>query len=237
MQQTVSDLSQQVSNIESRLANVNQEHSMIEHKLALGKHRLALIEDLEKNGIGLKDLTSLRDTVLEIFAANMDNGRTPNPHVAFRKFVKDIEEQYDRKLGFERKIAEMEKSLSTAREQCRSISNEYSRLKDVYDSARELFEHGVDENDIIYWNKLIKRNRIDLFRLDQDLDGSLTGELDELAAKVKSLRIEFNSLLSKVNDLRGGEGRISHTYISYQLEEETKLVQKFLKNLEEKISE
>jgi hypothetical protein len=40
-----------------------------------------------------------------------------------------------------------------------------------------------------------------------------------MAAEVESLRSEFSSLLTKVNELRGEEGRISHR-LKYQLEEQ-----------------
>jgi hypothetical protein len=57
-----------------------------------------------------------------------------------------------------------------------------------------------------------------------------------VAAEVESLRSEFSSLLTKVNELRGEEGRISHR-LKYQLEEQNRAVQRFLKDVDDKISE
>jgi hypothetical protein len=71
---------------------------------------LGLYDQLENMGCGLKELTILRDTILEI---SRINGMEPN--FAIKKFYKDIEDQYEAKLGFEMKIENMKKSLSDAR--------------------------------------------------------------------------------------------------------------------------
>jgi hypothetical protein len=130
--------------------------------LDTARQRLAVYDDLQRSGIGLKDLKILRGKILEIFAAEPNGGQIQNPYDAFRWFVKDVEEHYDVKLGFDGKIAEMERSLSEVKQQHHAISLEYSKLKNIYDNANEMFDSGVVENDIVYWNNIIKRNRTDL---------------------------------------------------------------------------
>ena len=57
---------------------------------------LNALYELEAMGFGLKEIKQLRLTVFEIAEAN----HIPQDQ-AVRKFLKDVEEQYDRKLGFE----------------------------------------------------------------------------------------------------------------------------------------
>ena len=57
---------------------------------------------------GLKELKLLMSTITEIAQAN----NIPYDK-AVSKFFRDIEEQYDKKLGFENKISEKKWSLGT----------------------------------------------------------------------------------------------------------------------------
>ena len=106
------ELQSQVDGLEARLKRAKQEYSAYEKKLASHKHSLALYDELQNMGFGLKELKLLKYIVMEISKSN-----NINPHHAFEKFFDDIKEQYDNKLGFERKIKEMNNSLSQARQQ------------------------------------------------------------------------------------------------------------------------
>ncbi len=119
--------------------------------------RLGLYDQLEIMECGLKELTMLRNTILEISKSN-----NINPVFAFKKFCSDIEVQYDTKLGFEKRIEEMNKSLIDAQQEFRSISLECSKLKDLYVKLGELFEYGVSQSDIVYWNNIVKGYTKDL---------------------------------------------------------------------------
>jgi regulator of replication initiation timing len=90
---------------------------------------------------------------------------------------------------------------------------------------------------ISYIGIILSKEIVPLY-LSQHLDqyGNLINVLDQVAAEVESLRSEFSSLLTKVNELRGEEGRISHR-LKYQLEEQNRAVQRFLKDVDDKISE
>jgi hypothetical protein len=94
-----------------------------EKKLSLCQMRLGLYDQLESMKCGLKELTTLRNTILEISKSN-----NINPLFAFKKFCSDIGDQYDAKLGFEKRIEEMNKSLIDAQQEFRSISLECSKL-------------------------------------------------------------------------------------------------------------
>src|ERR687890_218997 len=93
------ELQSQVDGLEARLKRAKQEYSAYEEKLTSHKHSLALYDELQNMGFGLKELKLLKYIVMEISKSN-----NINPHHAFEKFFDDIKEQYDNKLGFERKI-------------------------------------------------------------------------------------------------------------------------------------
>jgi hypothetical protein len=73
--------------------------------------RLGLYDQLESMECGLKELTVLRNTILEISKNN-----NINPQFAFKKFYSDIKNQYDDKLGFEKTVEELKKSLIDAQQ-------------------------------------------------------------------------------------------------------------------------
>ena len=60
---------------------------------------ISIFKELEAMGFGLEELKLLSNTINEIAVAN----NIPL-NEAQRKFFKDIEEQYDKKLGFESKV-------------------------------------------------------------------------------------------------------------------------------------
>jgi hypothetical protein len=132
------DLQNNVALEEQRLCNISNKRVETEKKLTLCKMRLGLYDQLEGMECGLKELTILRNTILEICTNN-----NINPHFAFKKFYSDIKDQYDAKLGLEKEIEEMNKSLTDAQQKFRMISLECSKLKDLHVKLGELIEYGV----------------------------------------------------------------------------------------------
>lgn len=149
---------------EKRLQKITSERLDREKKLSLCHMRLGLYDHLERMECGLKELTILRNTILEIAKSN-----NINPHFAVKKFYSDIKDQYDAKLGLEKRIEEMNKSLMYAQQEFRKISLKCSKLKDLYDKLEELFEYGVSQNDLVHWNSIVKGYTKDLTGMNQDL--------------------------------------------------------------------
>jgi hypothetical protein len=158
-----------------------------EKKLSQCRMRLGLYEQLESVECGLNELTMLRNIILEISKSNNNN-----PLFAFKKFCSDIEDQYDAKLGFEKRIEEMNKLLIDAQQEFRSISLECSKLKDLYVKFVELFEYGVSHSDIVYWNNIVKGYTKNLSSMNEDLVqyGGLVNARTQLESIVKALRLE-----------------------------------------------
>src|ERR671915_873949 len=158
------ELQSQVDAIEVRLKRAEQDYSSTEEKLASSKEALAVSHELQKMGFGLKELKLLKYIVMEISKSN-----NIDPYNAFEKFFDDIKEQYDNKLGFERKIIEMNNSLLLVRRQHHYISLKYSQMKDTNDKLAELLAQGITQEEIIYWTSILRDHNVEKSSLHQDL--------------------------------------------------------------------
>jgi outer membrane murein-binding lipoprotein Lpp len=227
------ELQSQVDRLESRLKRAEQDYSIAEEKLASNKQALGVYNELQNMGFGLKELKLLKYIVTEISKSN-----NIDPFSAVKKFFDDIKEQYDNKLGFERKIMEMNNSLFQAKRQHHYMSLEYSQMKDTNDKLAELLAHGVTQEEIIYWTSILKKYNIEKSSLYQDLVkyGTISGAYNNIAAKVDSLTSESNALTKKIDGLREEQRRITRI-IEFQLGEATKAIQTFLDNLDSHINE
>ncbi|MGH9979204.1 MAG: hypothetical protein ACRD8Z_25725, partial [Nitrososphaeraceae archaeon] len=201
--------------------------------LSLCQMRLGLYDQLESMECGLKELTMLRNTIFEISKSN-----NIHPQLAFKKFCSDIEDQYDAKLGFEKRIEEMNKSLIDAQQEFRSISLECSNLKNIHVKLGELFEYGVSQSDIVYWNNIVKGYTRDLSSMNEDLlqYGGLVNARTQLESIVKALRLEKEQLTIGVKVLKGEAKEIS-LRMKLEVSHVSKIIQVFLKDLEAKIAE
>jgi outer membrane murein-binding lipoprotein Lpp len=227
------ELQSQVDGLEARLKRAEQEYSIAEEKLASSKQALGVYNELQNMGFGLKELKLLKSIVTEISKSN-----NINAYHAFEKFFDDIKDQYDTKLGFERKIMEMNNSLFQARRQHHNISLEYSQKKDTNDKLAELLAHGVTQEEIIYWTSILKDHKVEKSSLHQDLAKYVTinSAYNNIAAKVDSLTSEYNALTKKVKGLREEQRKISDA-IEFQLGKCTKAIETFLNNLDSHINE
>lgn len=227
------ELQSQVDGLESRLKRAEQDYSIVEEKLASSKQALGVYNELQNMGFDLKELKLLKYIVTEISKSN-----NIDPFSAVKKFFDDIKEQYDNKLGFERKIMEMNNSLFQAKRQHHYISLEYSQMKDTNDKLAELLAYGVTQEEIIYWTSILKKYNIEKSSLYHDLVkyGTISGAYNNIAAKVDSLTSEYNALTKKIDGLREEERRITRV-IEFQLGEATKAIQTFLDNLDNHINE
>jgi outer membrane murein-binding lipoprotein Lpp len=227
------ELQSQVNAIEVRLKRAEQDHSIAEEKLASNKQALGVHNELKNMGFSLKELKLLKSIVLEISARNNIHSFS-----AVKKFFEDIKNQYDTKLGFERKIKEMSNSLFQAQQQHHNISLKYSQMKDTNDKLAELLADGVTQEEIIYWRSILKKYNIEISSVHQDLVkyGTITGAYNNIAAKVDSLTSEYNALTKKVEGLREEQRKISDA-IEFQFGKCTKAIETFLNNIDSHINE
>jgi hypothetical protein len=95
------------------VGSLHNERQYLEQKCSAYKeaelvhaHRISLYEELEKIGMGIKELKLLRHTVAEISTAN----KIPQDR-AVQRFFSDVEQQYDYMLGFESKIQNLKSEI------------------------------------------------------------------------------------------------------------------------------
>ena len=115
------------------------------------KQTMDIYRELEGMKFGLKEIKQLWNNVLEIAKANGISHKE-----AVSKFLKDIEGQYDDKLGFESKVNEKRDELVLVN---RELSNSRQILwfiPLVGPSLSNLFQKGIGEQDIIGINQLVE---------------------------------------------------------------------------------
>jgi hypothetical protein len=101
------------------------------------KQLINIYEDLEAMKFGIKELWSLRHTVMEIAREN-----DIDPEEAVKRFLSDVELQYNNKLGFQSKI-------DSLRSEVNRLRLELLYLPSVGPKLVKLTQSGVSEQDII----------------------------------------------------------------------------------------
>jgi hypothetical protein len=140
----VRDLQTQIGQLTSQASIL--ESQINQHRLTLGRYT-----QLEAMGFGLNELRLLWDLVGEISGANEISNQQ-----AVSKFLKDIEEQYDSKVGFEKKVDEKRGKLAQIN---RELANSRQNLLVnplVGPSLSNLLLKGIGEQDIVNINHLVE---------------------------------------------------------------------------------
>jgi hypothetical protein len=148
-------------------------------------------------GFGVKELKLLWHTINEIAVAN-----NMPLNKAQQKFFKDIEEQYDKKLGFESKVQNLQLEIN-------KLSEQNIRLPLVGPLLARLVQSGVNEQDIINVVHIFdihigsKSSTIDIQSLIADLHKyptiksvipQLSQDRDNLTNQIASLKIQKQDL-------------------------------------------
>ena len=105
-------------NLKKRYDDLNQECSKLEQLVDSYNQVLSLYNELQAIEFGLKELKLLRNTFNEIAYAN--NIPLDQAH---QKFYKDIEEEYDDKLGFELKLNKLRADIANV-----NLNLDHSRI-------------------------------------------------------------------------------------------------------------
>ncbi len=129
--------------LESNVASLN-------NQFAQSTQLLNVYKELEKTGFGLKELKRLYNTVTEIARAN-----SIDDNEAIGKFLKDVEEQYDDKLGFEAKVREIKAEMKRLESQVPEYRM-YLQMQGVIGPVlNHLHSNGVTNMDIISINQWV----------------------------------------------------------------------------------
>ena len=123
----------------------------MESQVSLHKQTMDRYSRLEAMNFGLKELQQLWLTILEIAKVN----NIPSEE-AVSKFLKDIEEQYDDKLGFESKVQEKKEELAQLNNKITRDSILFRLQPSIGPTLSNLIQKGITEQDIIDINQLVE---------------------------------------------------------------------------------
>ncbi|HKR74870.1 MAG TPA: hypothetical protein VJR94_12260, partial [Candidatus Nitrosocosmicus sp.] len=167
-----------VDSIEKIRKDTLKELESLEEREKYLKQSLNALDELSREGFGLKELTQLKNTVYEIAISNdIDYYDVPN------KFLKDIETQYDCKLGFESKIIELKAQLKKLEEE-EPRFKEYLHSNDIVSKALPfLYKYGVTDEDIINMTDVVAAYLNGNVIFDPDLRAENTNDKNKLIRK------------------------------------------------------
>jgi hypothetical protein len=130
-------LLQEVTSLENRAENLKGQLSGLEAIVNIRNQAITAYDSLKNMGFGLKELSFLYDTIKEIACEN-----DIQPRKAVSKFLSDVEEQYNNKIGFEEKLEKMRKEHANLKAQ-----NLLNPL--IGPALSKLITRGLSEQDII----------------------------------------------------------------------------------------
>jgi hypothetical protein len=115
-----------IPSLKMKYNGLEKEHSILEQSVNAYKLTLSLYDELQRMGLGLRELKQLRNTILEISDANNIPGED-----AVKRFFKEIEEHYDDILGLEsrkHKLQEQVKDLDQQKFKLSAYLNAFPKL-------------------------------------------------------------------------------------------------------------
>jgi predicted nucleic acid-binding Zn-ribbon protein len=130
--------------LENKNLKLNEECTSLEQTVNFYRQRISVYEKLEQMGFGLKELKLLWHTITEIAEANNISDED-----AVQKFFKDVEEQYDDKLGFQSKLDKLRSDVVYFNHELDSLRSTLRTQPLVGPALQRLFENGIKEQDII----------------------------------------------------------------------------------------
>lgn len=133
--------------IRDRLSN---QVSVLNNQLSWCNQTIGIYNELCIYGYGLKDLKILRQMLAQIAVSN-----NMRPEEIGRKFLKDVEEQYDDKVGFENKIAELKIEKTKIEEEIPNYKSTLILQTWAVPSLSYLYKNGVSDIDIISISGLV----------------------------------------------------------------------------------
>jgi hypothetical protein len=191
---------QAIPGLIKKLEQLKGECYSVEQIISSHNQTLSVFRELEEMGFDLKVLKLLRSTVNEIASAN----KIP-PEQATQKFCRDIEEQYDDKLGFELKVKQLRFEIESVTSSLTIARAILINQPVIGVSLQRLFAKGVQEHDIVGIANLFEKsdNEVD----KQSLVGGLqkyrtlkTGleklnqAVEMLARQIFGLELDMQSL-------------------------------------------
>lgn len=127
-----------------------KEVDLLNSKLDVSRQTMKIYGELKTMGFDLKKLKQLYCNIIEISLAN---------HLpvldAVTKFLNDIEDQYDSKLGFETKIKELKSTMDKLKDEIPNYKFNIQFQDYIYGLLSYLLTNGVSIQDIVNMSHLV----------------------------------------------------------------------------------
>jgi hypothetical protein len=202
----IRDLEGKVAVLKSASIRSEKDLEVVEEKLASLKQSLDKCKEVEEIQISLEDLRNLKNIVLESAAAN-----SLNPEIAFRRFADDVLANYDIKLGFDKKITEMNQILSDSQKCLDLVKLKCSKYQNVYDTVIEFLDHNQHAEDIVGIGEIVKSSGEGYSGINEDLNlyGNLKKANHFLSTRKEKLESVNRELSTEISLLKTDRNNVS----------------------------
>jgi predicted nucleic acid-binding Zn-ribbon protein len=205
-------LKKEVTSLENDVNNLKEQLSGLEADVKIRNQAISAYDNLKNMGFGLKELNFLYDTITEIAREN----EIPVTK-AVSKFLSDVEEQYDKKIGFEDKLKKMRNEQANLKAQ-----NLLHPL--IGPTLSKLIQCGLSEQDIINVAAAIKKYTDGAAgssgtdkqpQLISDLEkyGALKSTIETLTQQENALTKDIEFLNNQKQELQQNNQRIFSSYV------------------------
>jgi predicted acetyltransferase len=208
----------EIPNMKMKYNGLKNRRSSLEQIINSHNQTLSVFKELKDMGFGLNVLKLLRNTINKAaFANNIPADQ------AVQKFCKDIEEQYDLKVGFESKLskARSENDIIT---RCLNIARKTLLDQPVIGAMlKTLFEKGIREQDIIDVANLFERSSnndkeallegLMKYQIVKTIVEKLNQQIERLRENVSNLYVEKERLDQRNQRMRSLLARSKETVV------------------------
>ena len=122
----------------------------LEKEKSYSRLSLNALQELTYAGFGLEELELLKNIIIEI---SLSNGISVSD--AGKKFLKDVESQYDSKLGFETKITELQTELKKLEDEVPGYKEYLQPRVFISGALQYLYKYHVTDDDIINMTDIV----------------------------------------------------------------------------------
>jgi hypothetical protein len=128
---------------------LDSQNSSLLKSISLHSKKADIYNELENAGFGIKELKMLLDTIIDIARSN-----EINYWLAINRFFKDIETQYDNKLGFESEIEKLVREIKNLKEKREKNLENLRNQPFIGPIISGLLNLGLNETDIAQCAKI-----------------------------------------------------------------------------------
>jgi hypothetical protein len=212
--------------------NILNEINSLEDQSNYYQRTIKVYQELHKEGMGLKELKKLNYLVMEL---HYENGLEVKDSI--KKFLKDVEDQYDNKLGFEKKINELKEEMKKLEKQVPEYQS-FLKLQGIVSPVLiHLANSGVTSEDIIDMNHLVLEFKNSDFLSDPIIKNEYNSntnintskhsitkgrywnvfveklkELKNINTEIKKQALNLDNLNSQISDLITNKKQIENVY-------------------------